>query len=236
MLIKKGDLFEIKTETDLSKIRNFLILNLNIASRKEWHELFSFYICVCFQLKNSLLIYPINSEKSESPDFILTTNDKSKIGVEVTELSPQSLKEAEASLAKMPLGSFIDMTKCSKDKKLREIKEKVLHSPNERLESAGLGDDGFNKLYLQYLIERLNKKLIKLNKENYQIFQSNQIIIDDTVGLPINSFVDLINELRMSFNNDCYTRRFDGVHIISRFNGKYLNDIFGHLELVNYQF
>lgn len=236
MLLEKGDIFEIKDESDLDKIRNFLLSNLNIASRKEWHELFSFYICVCFQLKNSLLIYPINSEKSESPDFILITNDKRKIGVEVTELSPQSLKEAEAALAEMPPNSFVDMTKCTKDKKLCKIKEKVLLLSNERLESEGLGDGGFNKLYLQYLIKRLNKKLIKLNKKNYQIFQSNQLIIDNTVGLPINSFVDLINELRMSFNADCYKRKFDGAHIISRFNGKYLNDIFGHLDLLDYKF
>ncbi len=234
MLLEKGDVFDIKNDSDLDKIRNFLKSNLKSANKKSLDELYSIYIYLCFQVlvRDGLSICPINIEKSESPDFIIRSRDDESAGVEIVKSATRSQKHAESHLEKMPSGSILELPYYQDDTTSKETVEEGLRLPCEKLESSGYGDNGREIQWSNTIKRRLEEKYGKLNGEHFRIFQSNQLIILDDAVLLVD-FTYSIRRLVESFDPNSYKIKFDKVCIVSE---KFLYDVFGQCGLWDYKF
>jgi hypothetical protein len=235
MLLEKGDVFEIKDESDLNKIKDFIISNrANKANKSSLEELYSSYIYFCLKFYRNEFHYPLNIYKNENdpPDFILSGNVKGKVGIEVVSLSPQSLRQAISILDKMPQGSMIEVPEYTKDKNLKV--NRGLKLPGEPLQSSGWAGKEPEELWLNYFRKRLNVKINKLHTY-HNIYEQNYLVILDDSGYEID-FNYVIPKLQQVRQEDKEGRKFDQVHLVSILNKKIIYDIFGHLELFDYKF
>jgi len=225
MLIEKGDEFIISDCSQMEMIKLFLRQNRN---RLRLEELYSLYVYLQM-LGLEYFSLPLHILKREHPDFVLKLKNQ-HIGIEVVKSAPQSEEQAFAIMDKeYPQGSMLEIpfyTIGSKNKL-----EDGIRRPNEPLEHSGFADHGREKAWSCSIQKISNEKTNKLNREYFDKYTSNQLIIyDDTRYWP--KVDDAITLLRKDYNSSAMFN-FNSVHIIMNEQHLFIFDAFGQCQLFN---
>lgn len=145
--------------------------------------------------KQDMIEYPIELEKRERPDFLLTTDNK-QIGIEITEaINPEYAKAKTLPEAKEK-GTIIDSSLFKWGTPMRTLND--LRSIVSRKKLTGSGWDG-SRVEIEYadaILDIINAKTEKLHSEGFKKYTSNWLSIYCNMTLPALD-IEEANELFM---------------------------------------
>ncbi len=230
MLTNKGDKFTISNCSQIEEIRSFIKNNRNNPKieGKTLDELYCLYIYLSKLYRAKYFSLPLQTLKWEHPDFVLDQ----QTGIEVVTSATQMEKHALAIMEKeYPKGSMLEIPYYIPGSSYEP--RDGIRKPNEKLKHAGFGDYGKEKSWLDCVRQRLNEKICKLNKDIFNKYESNQLIIyDDTCFFPNVDYV--IHKLKQ----ECvysFKVNFDLIHIVNVDN-LFIFDVLGQCSRFNVTF
>ncbi len=174
-------------ESDLNEIVEYVKhFTFEEDDSKRDHEFFSLYLFLIAAFKIQKLTFPVEILKSESPDFRLSKiNEEPYWGLEHTRATVEKYKMDESEFAEYPEGSHMELpyytSKDSPSKKSRI----ALKKPSERLTSSGYGDNGIEKQWTEILLDSLKRKRQQLNKETFEKYRRNELLIENDGPAPV---------------------------------------------------
>jgi len=186
------------------------------------NEIFSAIVYLYSLGKLDKLIYPFALIKRESPDFsILCLDINNSRGIEHSLSTLQDYKMAESELNKLPPGSKLEPDYYSPFKKLPKEEINIgLRLPTERLVGQGYNGDRPEYEWAEIIKNTLLNKTVLLNKNHFEIFTSNELLIED------DSPVEIMIEVEKALNylephikvylSTIFPRKFDRIHIITK--------------------
>lgn len=181
-------------DTLIAKSRRSLLrvlskTNIDVLPRgdgrtKDQVERWVMFRCLATLAKYEKLDYPIILKKRESPDWLLDQDGK-KIGCEITEavsfdkLRAESLPEAGAE------DSVIDVSLFKHGQEKRSLEELREIASRNKLTGSGWAGDSVEKDYAEIIRDVAVKKTIVLNKNGFEKFSENWLLVYCNYNLPI---------------------------------------------------
>jgi hypothetical protein len=131
----------------------------------------------------SLLRFPLQAVKGESPDFLLRLPDATVTGVEITEVGSEKVQRATTRLERSPPGSFMEGGE--------------IRLPGEMLRGRGwVGNEPEQEL-TRLIVEAVAGKKEALNRGHYAAADRYELLIYDNSHLPMID-VDVLGPLLKS--------------------------------------
>jgi len=227
----------IRKESDLKEIIEFIISGFApiMNNDKTIHENFTLYIFLIAIYKLSKLDFPIRILNREHPDFFIKIGKNEDIGLEHTIATIEQYKIALSEFKKYPKGSIIEPSMYTLRNNLpKKLSNIGIIKPGEDLIGYGYDGDIIEQDWSITMLDVVSRKITKLNKEHFDKYKSNELIIQDhSPGKLFNDIQKSIKILKKRFIqkkiNSQY--QFDKIHIFS--NSNFIYDIFGKIEIID---
>jgi len=202
------------------------------------NETFSSIVYLFSLGKLEKLVYPFALIKRESPDFsILCLDISNSRGIEHTFATLQDYKMAESELNKLPPGSKLEPDYYSPFKKLPKEKINIgLRLPEEHLVGQGYTGDRPEYEWAEIIKNAIYNKTALLNKNHFEIFSTNELLIED--DSPVKIMIDVVkalNYLKPHINeyfSSTFTNKFDRIHIIT--NNTFVYNVLSENEIIKF--
>ncbi len=215
--------------SDVEQIVECATGNIRPSRSAEAHE----NIAVCLFLIVGVVRYkialPIKVLRREAPDFVLSSGiEREPIGLEHTRATSQKYMMDMSVFEQYPEGSLLELPFYSPNSRLPKKSRIAMRKPGEKLRSVGWGDYGMEKDWIVVMSGAIEQKTQLLNKEHYEKFRSNELIVEDeshvSFGKRLGKSISMLRE-----NHSRTTPEgplgFDKVHIITE--GHLIYDVFG---------
>ena len=145
--------------------------------------------CICYLLStlnnSNRLAFPIRIDKSESPDFTMTLNENTSIGVEITEAIQEDYVQTETLPEAQLPESVVDRSCFKWNGPRKPLKEKRDIASRTALSGPIWAGDDPEKEFAQAIKDITLKKTRNLNKDDFQRFDENWLGIYDGLCLPM---------------------------------------------------
>lgn len=201
-------------------------------------EIFSAIVYLYSLGKLDKLIYPFALIKRESPDFsILCYDINNSLGIEHILSTLQDYKMAEFELKKLPPGSKLELDYYSPFKRLPKEEINIcLRLPEEHLVGQGYNGNRPEYEWAEIVKNAIYKKTVLLNKNHFEIFSTNELLIED--DSPIEIMIDVakaLNYLKPHINeylSSTFAKKFDRIHIITK--NTFVYNVLSENELIKF--
>lgn len=221
-----GDTIKFKDAEDLkSKLSK---INFSVPPRKKCTSKDRERYCIKYYLEKlsdeKILEFPMETQKTESPDFNIMNPKGEVTGLEITEATnedyQQALTETERSDDDETL---IDLTFFRRDKLLPKgsYKNGIRKKDQELIIEGGWEGDSAERNLIECLMSALRRKLEKLNNPYFPIFNRYELLIYDSC--PSSICIETIKLKKVIGDHtknisDSYTKKFDVVSILRSFD------------------
>jgi len=234
LLSKTINKLTIAEKNDLDSIKKFILEN-NLSENRtsRHHEIYTLCLFVIAMHKQAKLNYPCHITKRESPDFSIQMG-KESIGLEHTIATLESFQIAETEWEKYPKNSVIELSHYLIDnepyKKNSDIGIKL---STDKLTGDPIFGEKDVKEWVAIVISQLVKKNTHFKDKNYEIFPSNELIIETQIPHKISKKHRIATTLlkeTISKTNRISKLHFDKIHIFSQ--NDIIYDLMGSCEIV----
>ena len=185
------------------------------------------FLIVCFA--KSKMGLPIKVLRRQSPDFLLCYGAEQKLlGLEHTRATTEKYAMDMKGFEQYPEGSLLELPPYDPNEKLPKKSRIAMRKPGEKLISPGWGDYGMERAWIPVMSSCIEHKTEVLNKEHYEKFPSNDLIVEDeshvSVGKRLHQSISMLREkhLHAPVGGQC---AFDKVHVVTE--GRLVYDVFG---------
>lgn len=145
--------------------------------------------CICRLLStlnnSNRLAFPIKIDKSERPDFTMTLNENTSIGVEITEAIQEDYAKAITLPEAQRPESVVDPSLFPWGAPKKSLEEQRDIASRKALSGPMQAGDDPEKEFAQAIKDITLDKTEKLNEDDFQRFDENWLGIYDNLGLPI---------------------------------------------------
>ena len=170
------------------------------------------YRCLSSIAKHNFLRYPVKLTKRERPDWLLELG-KERIGCEITEavssekLRAESLPEARAE------GAVLDVSLFKHGQDQRSLDDLREIAAREKLTGSGWAGDSVEKEYAAIVYDVAQKKTTTLNKEGFEKFDENWLLIYCNYNLPILDQIKAASFCRQTLESYWGSNSFDKIFV-----------------------
>ena len=225
----------IKEQAELDSIEKFILdNNLSENRTSRHHEIYTLYLFIIAKQKQAKLNYPCQITKRESPDFLIEMGNE-LIGLEHTIATLESFQIAKTDWERYPIDSAIEIShnliNNEPSKKIADIGIKL---SNDELTGAPIYGEKDVKEWLAIIFTQLVKKNIHFKDKNYEIFPSNELIIEVQSPHKISKkhrFATAFLRDTISKTNRITKLHYDKIHIFSQNDIVY--DLMGSSEIIH---
>lgn len=211
------------SKDDIKKIIPFLqSFMIREHEPKEVKELFSIVVYLYANNKLDQLTFPFELVKRESPDFSVLCYDVDlSRGIEHTLSTLQDYKMALSELQKLPEFSKLEPSYYSPFNKLSKGEAFVgIKQPSQPLDGSGYNGERPEFEWAEIVKNAIINKTILLNKEHYEKFSTNELIING--NSPTENFINLDTALAFlephikEYLFSGFNIKYNQVHILSK--------------------
>jgi len=231
-MLTKDSFYEINSEKELDKIYIYLKeFKFSEDDIKDEHEILSILLFIASTSKSSLLGFPVKIHWSESPDFRFEfIKDLRTIGIEHVRATLPKYKMADREFQNRPDGTFLEPSFYSPFKRLPKKEAYVgIRCPGEKLKGDGWEGDSLEVEWASTIMNALISKTDLLNKNHFEIFDENHLLIED--DSPVDLFrnlpvaIEQLHQVHQSVDLGSDRIKFDKVHVFSIHD--FIYDVFG---------
>lgn len=163
----------------------------------EQKEIWIVFHTLATLIKEDFFGCPVTVTKRERPDFLLTM-PKERIGIEVTAASHNGFEELKAIADKNTNDNLLDIGHFKYDSPKLSKKQKHAILDQENISSSGWVGNAPEREWAQFISDRIQIKLKKLESPTFEKFERNFLVVYDNLPLPN---VDLDEALQILIPN-----------------------------------
>ncbi len=199
------------------------------------HELRSLCIFLLAGIKTHKLETPVEILRGESPDFrFVVSGADVYLGLEHTRATVGKYKMDEKEFEEYPESSLMELPYYTLNGLLPNKSNIAMKMPGEELTSAGWGDYGMEKQWVEIIVHAIQKKTQVLNRTSFCRFAGDELIVEDdgpmSISYRFESAIDLLKKMPGELKlKDALT--FDKIHIYSC--DRLVYDVFGEGVVVD---
>ena len=229
------DKIEINEKVELDSIEKFILEN-NLSENRtsRHHEIYTLYLFIIAMYKQAKLNYPCQITKRESPDFLIEMGNE-LIGLEHTIATLESFQIAKTEWEKYPKDSLVELSHYlinnEPSKKKADIGIKL---SKYELTGAPIYGEKDVKEWVAIVFSQTVKKNSQFKEKNYEIYPSNELIIEVQSPHKISKkhrFATTLLRDTISNTNLIDNLYFDKIHVFSQ--NDIIYDLMGSSEIIH---
>ncbi len=227
-----GQRINVRGEEDLVEITS-AYFKFAKDNTRTGHELRSLCIFLLAGIKTHKLETPVEILRGESPDFrFVAPGAEAYLGLEHTRATVAKYKMDESE--RYPEGSVMVPAYYTVKESPPKRSGIAMKMPGEELTSAGWGDYGIEKQWVEIIVHAIQKKTQVLNRTSFCRFAGDELIVEDdgpmSISYRFESAIDMLRKIPGELKlKDALT--FDKIHIYSC--DRLVYDVFGEGVVVD---